>query len=125
MPTWQIDEIQETLRMIESEHLDIRAVTLGVSLRDCASADLVSTCRRVRDKLLRSAERLVATVAQVQSDFAVLIVNKRVSVILCALVAEASGASSYVLLAETLDGAAEALGIDYIAGFSALVDKRM
>jgi uncharacterized protein (UPF0210 family) len=109
--------------MIESEHLDIRAVTLGVSLRDCASSDLESTCTRIRDKICRAGERLVDTVAQVQADFAVPIVNKRVSVTPIALVAEASGASDYTPVARALDEAAATLGIDYIAGFSALVEK--
>jgi uncharacterized protein (UPF0210 family) len=120
---WDSEEVGSTLRMIESEHLDIRAVTMGISLRDCSTSSLESTCTRVYDKILRCAERLVPTAAEVQASFGVPITNKRISVTPAALVAEASGAPSYVPLAETLDRAGGSLGIDYVAGFSALIEK--
>ncbi len=120
---YESDELRETLRMIESEHLDIRAVTMGISLRDCASEDLSRTCERVYEKVTRSAARLVDVAAEVQAAFGVPITNKRISVTPIALVGEPSRASSYVPLAQTLDRAAETLGIDYVAGFSAHVEK--
>src|SRR5689334_18247636 len=105
--------------MIEAEHLDIRAVTMGISLRDCAGPDEADVCRRMMEKLLRLGARLVPTVESVQADFAVPITNKRVSVTPIALVADATGAPSFVPMAETMDRAAGELGIDYIGGFSA------
>ena len=120
---WENEEITSTLRMIETEHLDIRTTTMGISLRDCITTDLAETCRRVYDKITTRAERLVDTAKEVQATFGVPITNKRISVTPIALIGEASGARSYVPLAEALDRAAGVLGIDYIAGFSALVEK--
>lgn len=118
-------EVRSILRMVEAEHLDIRAVTLGISLRGCATEDLDRTCQRVYDRILRTARRLVPVAAEVQAAFGVPITNKRISVTPIALVGEPSGAASYVPLAQALDRAAAELGIDYIAGFSALVEKGM
>jgi uncharacterized protein (UPF0210 family) len=122
---YESDELRATLRMIEAEHLDIRAVTMGVSLRDCATDDLHTTCQRVYDKVTRSAARLVPVAAEVQGAFGVPITNKRISVTPIALVGEPTRAPSYVPLAETLDRAGAELGIDYVAGFSAHVEKGM
>lgn len=122
---YESEELRETLRMIEVEHLDIRAVTMGISLRDCATDDLQATCRRVYDKITRSADRLVAVAADVQSAYGVPITNKRISVTPMALVGEPTRAASYVPLAETMDRAGGELGIDYVAGFSAHVEKGM
>ena len=123
MAIWDSEEVRSTLRMIEVEHLDIRAVTMGISLRDCASEELARTQERVYEKIVRCAERLVPTAQEVQAAFGVPITNKRISVTPIALVAEPTRAASYVPLAETLDRAGEALGIDYVAGFSALIEK--
>src|SRR5262249_22755544 len=120
---WESDEVRETLRMIEAEHLDIRTVTMGISLRDCAGPDEHDVCRRVFEKIMRLAERLVPTVESVQADFAVPITNKRISVTPMAIVAEPTRAASFVPMAESMDRAARELGIDYIGGFSALVEK--
>jgi uncharacterized protein (UPF0210 family) len=122
---YESEELRETLRMIEAEHLDIRAVTMGISLRDCATDDLHSTCQRVYEKITRSAERLVSVANEVQGAYGVPITNKRISVTPIALVGEPTRAASYVPLAETLDRAGEELGIDYVAGFSAHVEKGM
>jgi uncharacterized protein len=122
---YESEELRETLRMIEAEHLDIRAVTMGISLRDCPTDDLHTTCARVYDKITRSAARLVAVAADVQAAYGVPITNKRISVTPIALVGEPTGAASYVPLAETLDRAGAELGIDYVAGFSAHVEKGM
>ncbi|MSP62561.1 MAG: PFL family protein [Myxococcales bacterium] len=120
---WENEEVRSTLRMIEAEHLDIRAVTMGISLRDCISEDIGRTCERVYEKITRCAERLVPTADEVQAAFGVPITNKRISVTPMALIGEASRAPSYVPLAQTLERAAETLGIDYVAGFSALIEK--
>jgi uncharacterized protein (UPF0210 family) len=120
---WDSEEVHSTMRMIEAEHLDIRAVTMGISLRDCISSDLERTCTRVFEKIMRRAERLVPMAAEVQASFGVPITNKRIAVTPMALVGEASGAPSYVPLARTMDRAGAELGIDFVAGFSALIEK--
>src|SRR5262249_4646891 len=117
------DEVRETLRMIEAEHLDIRTVTMGISLRDCAGPDPHDVCGRIFDKITRLGQRLVPTVESVQADFGVPITNKRISVTPMAIVAEPTRAASFVPMAESMDRAARELGIDYIGGFSALVEK--
>jgi uncharacterized protein (UPF0210 family) len=122
---WDSSEVREILRMIENEHLDVRAVTLGVSLRDTASESLERTCTRVYEKLMRAAASLVSTAQSVEADYAVPITNKRVSVTPMALVTEASRAPRVVEAAVVLDRAAGELGVDYIGGFSALVEKAM
>jgi uncharacterized protein (UPF0210 family) len=122
---YESEELRETLRMIEAEHLDIRAVTMGISLRDCPTDELHGTCQRVYDKITRSADRLVSVAGEVQAAFGVPITNKRISVTPIALVGEPTHAPSYVPLAETLDRAGAELGIDYVAGFSAHVEKGM
>jgi uncharacterized protein (UPF0210 family) len=123
MPIWESEELRAILRMIEAEHLDIRAVTMGISLRDCATDDMERTCQRVYDKVTRSARRLVAVAREVQDAYGVPITNKRISVTPIALVGEPTRAASYVPLAATLDRAGAELGIDYVAGFSAHVEK--
>ncbi len=122
---YESEELRETLRMIEAEHLDIRAVTMGISLRDCPTDDLHTTCARVYEKITRSAERLVSVAGEVQAAYGVPITNKRISVTPIALVGEPTRAASYVPLAATLERAGEELGIDYVAGFSAHVEKGM
>ena len=116
-------EVREVLRMIESESLDVRAVTMGVSLRDSASEDLERTCGRIYEKLMRAAERLVPTTKAVHDDFAVPITSTRLAVTPLALVTEASRAPRIVPAALALDRAARELGVDYVGGFSALVEK--
>ncbi|HEY2899819.1 MAG TPA: PFL family protein [Polyangia bacterium] len=123
--SWESGEVREILRMIENESLDVRAVTMGISLRDCAAETLERTCQRIHDKVMRLGEKLVSTAAAVEADFAVPITNKRLSVTPLSLVTEACGAPRVVKAAETLDRAAQALGVDYIGGFSALVEKAM
>jgi uncharacterized protein (UPF0210 family) len=120
---WESEEVRSILRMIETEHLDIRAVTMGISLRDCATGELASTCERVYDKVTHSARRLVDVAAEVQAAYGVPITNKRLSVTPIALVGEPTRAPSYVPLAETLDRAGAELGVDYVGGFSAHVEK--
>lgn len=114
-------EIFETLRMFEEHHLDIRTVTLGVNLLDCACSSVEETCERVIRKLLRVGHKLVPTVEDVARDLGIPIINKRISVTPISLVGASAGPKSFVPLALTLDKAAAALGVDFIAGFSAPV----
>ena len=118
-------EILDTLDMIDRQHLDIRTITMGISLLDCCDADAEVTCRKIYDKICRSAEKLVATGEDIEREFGIPIVNKRISVTPMALVAGASGAESYVPFARVMDRAAETCGVDFIGGFSALVQKGM
>jgi len=120
---YQNEEITEILRMIENEHLDIRAVNMGISLRGIISRDLDQTCASLREHILRCAENLVPTIIDVEQEFGVPITNKRLSVTPIALVGEASGADSFVPVAVAMDRAAADVGVDYIGGFSALVEK--
>jgi uncharacterized protein (UPF0210 family) len=122
---FQSEEITEILRMIESEHLDIRTVTMGVSLRGVAARELSVVCSGLRERVLGHASALVPTIEQVQQELGVPVTNKRLSVTPVALVAEPSGADSYVAVAEAMDHTAAEAGVDYIGGFSALVEKGM
>ena len=122
---FDLEETRAILRMIETEHLDIRTVTLGISLRGCITDDLSRTAERVHAHITRTGAKLADVAREVQGAFGVPIVNKRISVTPMALIGEPSGARSYVPLAQSLDRAAAELGIDYIAGFSALVEKGM
>ncbi len=103
--------------------LDIRAITLGVSLLDCAAATGTETRRRIREKLLRVAGPLVRVGRDIETEFGIPIINKRVSVTPVALVAAASDDTDYAPYATVLDEAAKELGIDFVGGFSALVQK--
>ena len=118
-------EILDTLDMIDRQHLDIRTITMGISLLDCCDGEAEVACRKIYDKICRSAEKLVATGEDIEREFGIPIVNKRISVTPMALVAGASGAESYVPFARVMDRAAETCGVDFIGGFSALVQKGM
>lgn len=117
------EEVLETLRMIEAEHLDIRTVTLGLSLSDCASESMTRVCDNIRRKIEFYGSRLVPTAQAVASEFGVPIVNRRLAVTPAAYIAAPTGATSYVPVARALDAAAEALGVDFVGGFSALAGK--
>jgi uncharacterized protein (UPF0210 family) len=116
-------EILETIHMTRVEHLDIRTVTLGVSLRGCACETVAATAREIEKRLLDVGGPLVETVDRVQAEFGVPIANRRVSVTPLAIVADRFDSEGMVELAMALDRAAGRLGIDYIGGFSALVQK--
>ena len=117
------EEILETIRMIQVENLDIRTVTLGISLRDCATESMEETCRRIYDKITRLAANLVAVSEEVAATYGIPIVNKRIAVTPMAQVGEPSGEDDFTPLARTLDRAATAVGVNFIGGFSALVHK--
>ena len=116
-------EVQETVDMFMRNKLDVRAITLGISLRDCACSDGKESRRRMYDKIMKYAGNLVSVGRQIESEFGVPIINKRVAVTPISLVAEPSGEKDYVEWAITLDKIAREVNIDFIGGFSALVQK--
>jgi len=122
-----ISEVFETNRMFQNENLDVRTITMGVSLLDCADSSLDSTCRNIYAKLLRYAGRLVKTGEDISGEFGIPIVNKRISVTPVALVGAACchSPSDYVAIAKTLDRAARELGVNFLGGYSAVVSKGM
>ena len=116
-------EITETLHMIDSEHLDIRTITMGVSLRSCAHSDPKIAAQKMYDKICRSAEQLVPVGCQIEREMGIPIVNKRISVTPMAIAAEASETEDYTVFAQAMDRAAKTCGVNFIGGFSALVQK--
>lgn len=118
-----INDILETNRMITENKLDVRTITLGLSLRDCAHPNLKQFCDNVYDKITKSGEFLVKTGEDIASEYGIPIINKRVSVTPIAIAAEACKTDTYVPVAEAMDKAAKEIGIDFIGGFSALVEK--
>ena len=121
----QRNEILDTIRMIDQQHLDIRTITMGISLLDCADTDIHRSCQKVYDKICRLAGNLVKTGEELEAEFGIPIVNKRVAVTPIALVAAGCGAESYVPYAHALDRAAREIGVNFLGGFSALVQKGM
>ena len=117
------NDIFQTLDMINKRHLDIRTITMGISLMDCADRDIEVCCRKIYDKITRCAKDLVRVGEDIEKEFGIPIVNKRISVTPIALVAAACEADSYVPIAKTLDEAAGFCGVNFIGGFSALVQK--
>lgn len=115
--------VLETVRMIEEEKLDIRTVTMGISLLDCADSDGERARKKIYDKITHLADQLVPQAERVSTEYGIDIVNKRISVTPISLVAGACSDSDYVEFAKTLDKAAAAVGVNFIGGFSALVPK--
>ncbi len=118
-------DILETISMIREENLDIRTITMGISLFDCVSDDENRLCDKIYDKITKSAGKLVSVGEEIAKDYGIPIVNKRVSVTPVSLVGGALSPDGYMKLARTLDRAADTLGINFIGGFSALVHKGM
>ena len=116
-------EAYETLHMIENEHLDVRTITMGISLLDCMDSSAEKSCQRIYDKITKKAENLVKTGEDIENDFGIPIINKRISVTPVSLVAGSSDADSYVMFAKAMDKAAKEVGVNFIGGFSALVQK--
>ena len=119
------NDILETIRMIDQQHLDIRTITMGISLLSCADSSAERACEKIYDKISRYAEHLVAAGEEIEREFGIPIVNKRVSVTPIALVAAASETEDYVPFAKALARAAKNVGVNFIGGFSALVQKGM
>ena len=118
-----LQNIFDTIDMIDKQHLDIRTITMGISLLDCVSEDAGRCCDKIYDKICRRAEKLVRTGEDIESEFGIPIVNKRISVTPMALVAGGCDTEDYVPFALTLDRAAQTCGVNFIGGYSALVQK--
>lgn len=119
----EFKNVLETIKMIEHEKFDIRTVTMGMSLLDCAGSDVKGCLARVYDKITANASRLVSTCRSIESEYGVPIVNKRISVTPASLVLHSQNPDDYVELARVLDRAAKEVGVDFIGGFSSLVQK--
>ena len=119
----ELQDILETNRMIKEQNLDVRTITMGISLRDCSDPDLDAFCRKIYEKITRNAEQLVKVGEDIEAEYGVPIINKRISVTPIAIAAEACRTDSYVAVAEALDRAAKTVGVNFIGGFSALVQK--
>src|SRR2546421_9280171 len=115
-------EILQTVRMTEMEHLDIRTVTLGLSLRDCATESIETTGQRVREKIERVASRLVSTVDEIGDEIGIRVANKRVAITPVSILTE-SARGNPVDLGRAIDEAARSVGVDFVGGYSALVHK--
>ncbi len=120
-------EVSETNAMIEKENLDVRTITMGISLLDCVDSDLDALLVKIHDKIYRSAEDLVRTGEEISRDYGIPIVNKRISVTPIALVGAAACRTheDFVRIAETLDRTAREVGVNFLGGYSALVSKGM
>ncbi len=117
------DNILETIHMITNEHLDIRTITMGISLYDCASPDTRDSCRKIYDKICKKAEHLVKTGDEIEKEFGIPIINKRISVTPIALISAACGEKNLTPFAVALQNAADTCGVNFIGGFTALVQK--
>ncbi len=122
-----INEVIETNKMIEQENLDVRTITLGISLLDCADPNLEELNRKIYEKITDTAKDLVSTGNKIQREYGIPIVNKRISVTPISLVGAAAckSAEDFVTIAKTLDRAAHTVGVNFIGGYSALVSKAM
>ncbi|HAV00773.1 MAG TPA: hypothetical protein DCW47_06225 [Lachnospiraceae bacterium] len=122
-----IREVSETNKMIEKENLDVRTITLGISLLNCISDDLETLKKNIYDKITKKAEKLVATGKEIERDFGIPIVNKRISVTPVALIGASAckSAEDFASLATVLNEAGKTVGVNFIGGYSALVSKGM
>ena len=116
-------QIYETSHMISNENLDVRTITMGISLLDCIDSDSTVACQKIYDKITTKAKNLVKVGQQIEAEYGIPIANKRVTVTPISLIAAASQDHDYVKYAKTLDRAAKTLGIDFIGGYSAFVQK--
>lgn len=116
-------DIKQTVDMIDHQHLDIRTITMGISLLDCADPDIGRCAEKIYDKICRKAEKLVSVGCDIENEFGIPIVNKRISVTPVSLVASGCGEGDIVELAKAMDRAAAQCGVNFIGGYSALVHK--
>ncbi|MBC2015166.1 PFL family protein [Listeria welshimeri] len=119
----ETNQILETIRMIEEEKLDIRTITMGISLLDCMDGDGEVARKKIYQKIVTKARNLVAVGEAIESEFGIPIINKRISVTPIAIIAGSSADTDYVEFAKTLDAAAKEVGVNFIGGYSALVQK--
>lgn len=115
--------VLETINMIKLYNLDIRTVTMSISLRDCIDRDVDVLCKRIRDKIYNYAKNLVKYADEIADDYAIPIVNKRISVTPISIIGETCDKYDYVKIAKTLDEVAKEVGVDFVGGYSALVEK--
>ena len=115
--------ILETINMIKLHNLDIRTVTLALSLRDCIDSDVDVVCENIYNKIKKYAKNLVEYANELENDYSIPIINKRIAVTPISLIGEACKNPDYVKIAKTLDKAALEVGVNFIGGFSALVEK--
>ncbi|MBR4724457.1 MAG: PFL family protein [Lachnospiraceae bacterium] len=122
-----INEVYETNEMIEKENLDVRTITMGISLFDCIDSELYKTCDLIYDKICRKAGKLVETGEKISKEYGIPVVNKRIAVTPAATIGSSACKSSedYLSIAKTLDRAAESIGVNLIGGYSAIVSKGM
>lgn len=118
-----INDIISTLDMIDHQHLDVRTITMGISLLDCCDEDINKVADKIYDKITKKAEKLVETGEQIEKEFGIPIVNKRISVTPVSIVGASCRQTNYTPLAIALDKAAKTCGVNFIGGFSALVHK--
>ena len=123
MSNFNQQQIIETIKMIKVHHLDIRTTTLSLSLRDCCSTDVKKTATKIYDKILKYASNFVALANEIENEYSIPIVNKRIALTPISLIGESCDNLDYVYLAQTIDKAGAEVGVDFIGGFSALVDK--
>ncbi len=123
MGTLNTKDILETITMIQDEHLDIRTITMGISLLDCCDSDVNAMCDRVYEKIVRKAHKLVETGEQMEKEYGIPIINKRISITPAAMVLAACQDRDALKLAKTLEKAANTCGVNFLGGFSALVQK--
>ena len=116
-------EVAETLAMVSRQHLDIRTITLGLNLRSCVHEDVDVVAAKVYDRMTSAAEQLVPTAEQLEREFGIPIVNKRISVTPIAEICGATDAQDLTPIAEAMDRASKQVGVDFVGGFSALVHK--
>jgi uncharacterized protein (UPF0210 family) len=117
------ENIMETIRMIDEQHLDIRTVTMGISLLDCIDADIDRACEKIYQKIVLKAQNLGQVGEEIEAELGIPIINKRISVTPISLIGAATSAADYTQFAQTLDRAAKDVGVDFIGGFTSLVQK--
>ena len=125
MQMYRNEDILETINMIRNENLDIRTITMGISLFDCVSDDNARLCDKLYDKITRTAENLVKTGEELEKMYGIPIIHKRISLTPISLIGGNSTPDGYVRIAKTLDRSAENLGVNFIGGYGALVQKGM
>ena len=123
MKSFDENLVLETINMIRLYNLDIRTVTMAISLRDCVDRDVNLLCKRIREKILRHAENLVSYAEEIGAGYAIPIVNKRIAVTPISIIGESCDSYDYLKIAHTLDDIARDIGVDFVGGYSALVEK--